>query len=354
MADTNTQNQDMIVSLETLSHFKTKQDLQNLEKFKLKDDSTDLKGAVRYDTAQVLTEQEKAQAKANLGITDNGGSGGSTVEGAVRHDVEQALDEDDKARARENIGTTDGTWESMPDKPFYKSGVSYEWNGDTEGKETLAGPGNAFILYRVSPDKILKDELTGCEYAHFFDGKESVVTIEEAAIFEGSNGSLVVLLDGQFPVIMVTAAAGTENIMGMDFDIPAEGIWFIYHTETEFTKYLRKDFTIKKIDREFLPDDITVELPEGIVTTDENGLIPASVLPSYVDDVVEGKLVNSGETLTGIFNTVDDEYITPESGKIYVDVNTGNIYRWSGSQYVRINPEEYKFATNADIDALFT
>jgi hypothetical protein len=53
-------------------------------------------------------------------------------------------------------------------------------------------------------------------------------------------------------------------------------------------------------------------------------LVPASQLPSYVDDVVEAP--NSlGLPTTGEF------------GKIYVTLNNGKIFRWSGSTYVEIS-----------------
>lgn len=71
----------------------------------------------------------------------------------------------------------------------------------------------------------------------------------------------------------------------------------------------------------------------------ENGKIPASQLPSYVDDVIEGYYhVNGGQ---GLFYS-STEYsegtvISAESGKIYVDLNTNKTYRYSGSQYVIIS-----------------
>ena len=54
-----------------------------------------------------------------------------------------------------------------------------------------------------------------------------------------------------------------------------------------------------------------------------NGKVPSSELPSYVDDVVEYP---------------DLESFPPEgeAGKIYVALDTGYIYRWSGSRYVMI------------------
>lgn len=55
------------------------------------------------------------------------------------------------------------------------------------------------------------------------------------------------------------------------------------------------------------------------------GTIPSSILPSYVDDVIE-------------CNNLDSFPITGETGKIYVDLSTNLTYRWSGTQYVEISP----------------
>ena len=54
------------------------------------------------------------------------------------------------------------------------------------------------------------------------------------------------------------------------------------------------------------------------------GTIPSSVLPSYVDDVLE---------YNGTSNFPD----TGETGKIYVDTSTNKTYRWGGSDYVEIS-----------------
>jgi len=62
----------------------------------------------------------------------------------------------------------------------------------------------------------------------------------------------------------------------------------------------------------------------GVATLDENGLVPASQLPSYVDDVIE---VANYEALPE----------AGEEGKIYVDLATGKTYRWGGSAYAEIS-----------------
>ena len=71
---------------------------------------------------------------------------------------------------------------------------------------------------------------------------------------------------------------------------------------------------------------------DGVATLDANGLVPSTQLPSYVDDVVE---VTMAADLASA--TKDGEAVTPEAGKIYVDLTSGKTYRWSGSMYVVIS-----------------
>ena len=63
-----------------------------------------------------------------------------------------------------------------------------------------------------------------------------------------------------------------------------------------------------------------------------SGKVPASQLPSYVDDVIEGYYYN------GAFYEEDTHttQITPEAGKIYIDLSSNIEYRWGGSEYVEI------------------
>ena len=62
----------------------------------------------------------------------------------------------------------------------------------------------------------------------------------------------------------------------------------------------------------------------GVATLDSGGKVPTSQLPSYVDDVKEYANLSSFPA-------------TGETDKLYLAIDTGNIYRWSGSQYVQIN-----------------
>ena len=62
----------------------------------------------------------------------------------------------------------------------------------------------------------------------------------------------------------------------------------------------------------------------GVATLGEDGKVPATQLPSFVDDVIE---VDSFDNLPEV----------GETGKIYVTKDTNLTYRWSGSQYVEIS-----------------
>ena len=63
--------------------------------------------------------------------------------------------------------------------------------------------------------------------------------------------------------------------------------------------------------------------PTNLVTTNSNGKIPESYLPSYVDDVIEGYYYNNKFYKESSHTTV----ITAESGKIYIDLATNKTYR---------------------------
>ena len=72
----------------------------------------------------------------------------------------------------------------------------------------------------------------------------------------------------------------------------------------------------------------------GLAELDENGKVPSSQLPSYVDDVIEGYYKEAD----GKFYE-ESTYVTEipgEAGKIYVDLSTEKSYRWSGSLFVFI------------------
>lgn len=83
--------------------------------------------------------------------------------------------------------------------------------------------------------------------------------------------------------------------------------------------------------------EIEIDDVNGLKTALENkadlvdGYVPSYQLPSYVDDVIEGQLVDNTQF------DVEGFIILPERGKIYVDTTTNLTYRWSGSIYVEVS-----------------
>ena len=93
-------------------------------------------------------------------------------------------------------------------------------------------------------------------------------------------------------------------------------------------KHSASDITSGTLSKDRLPN---------IPVSKLDGVIPSSNLPSYVDDCIEGYLSNSNfYTTKNADNTYSDK-ITGESGKIYVDIDTNKVYRWSGSAYIEIS-----------------
>lgn len=70
-------------------------------------------------------------------------------------------------------------------------------------------------------------------------------------------------------------------------------------------------------------DTTLMGVPLGVATLDADGKVPLVQIPPFFDDVLE-------------FNTFSAFPATGESGKFYIDLDTGDIFRWSGSVYVNV------------------
>lgn len=80
--------------------------------------------------------------------------------------------------------------------------------------------------------------------------------------------------------------------------------------------------------------------------------IKESLLPSYVDDVIEAYYDN-GDFYSDPTTHTSATKITPESGKIYVDITTNASYRWGGSTYVKIsNPVDVMVGASASANGV--
>lgn len=74
----------------------------------------------------------------------------------------------------------------------------------------------------------------------------------------------------------------------------------------------------------------------GLAKLDASGLVPSSILPSYVNDVLE---YSTGMMLPA----------TGETGKIYITLDTNESWRWSGSTYVKIADDTASGVAGGDL-----
>lgn len=262
-----------LIDLNGMLFFKSEQDKENLEKFIKKDDALNSLGAISYLVKQNLTEEQRAQARENIGVSESG-SGGSAEDEIVIVTTETVSFNED-----ETINIT----------------ISQE-------------TANIIANYNGKKPLYLRVDI-------------------------GEEGSILL-----------------PQTMGDSFGVVQSS----HITSVEFEGGL----------------SARLKMTETI-STDATGKVPLSYIPKltiqqlpdlgFYDDVIEGYLNPNDELFyKRYWDTTDiggnigyDELITGESGKIYLDLHTNNTYRWSGSVYVRINPDEYTIASNEQILALF-
>ena len=117
-----------------------------------------------------------------------------------------------------------------------------------------------------------------------------------------------------------------------DFYINPETVIIAEQSNSTYKLYLESGRVIQVTKEVF--DDVKVYEPVTLV----DGKIPSSVLPSYVDDVVE-------------YASASAFPATGEAGKIYVALDTNFTYRWSGSAYVRVNEVDLSnYYTKTQVD----
>ena len=96
-------------------------------------------------------------------------------------------------------------------------------------------------------------------------------------------------------------------------------------TTKHVTASERSSWNAKQNNLGFTPENASKKSKaNGYASLDANGKVPASELPSYVDDVIEATTLANLPT-------------TGETGKIYVTTNDNKTYRWSGTAYAEIS-----------------
>lgn len=226
------------------------------------------------------------------------------ITAAVPAVANQATMADKLTTARSLTASGDATWT-----------VNFDGSADATSVLTLAATG-----------------VTGGQYGNFtVDGKGRVTAARElvaadipslpgtkitSAISVDTSGNAATATAAQTAVALKTA----RNINGVAFDGTA-------------------DITINATDSVARIAASEKGVANGVATLDGSGVILASQLPSYVDDVIE---VDAFDQLPGQANAVGTNGVASK-GKIYVvNVAQGagvfktSIYRWSGSVYIEI------------------
>ena len=94
----------------------------------------------------------------------------------------------------------------------------------------------------------------------------------------------------------------------------------------------------------YTPQDAAAKAQaNGFASLDANALVPATQLPSYIDDVLEHANLAAFPA-------------TGETGKIYIDASTSKSWRWSGSTYAEIiaSPGTTDAVTEGSTNLYFT
>jgi hypothetical protein len=127
------------------------------------------------------------------------------------------------------------------------------------------------------------------------------------------------------PTIPATAAdIGLGNVPNVDATNPSTTVQDSTHryaTDAEIASWNAKQAALG-----FTPENSANKgQANGYASLDSGARIPANQLPSYVDEVIE-------------YATISALPSPGMSGIIYVTIDTGKVYRWSGSAYTEISP----------------
>lgn len=169
--------------------------------------------------------------------------------------------------------------------------------------------------------------------ANYIHTDNNYTTAEKNKLSGIATGAQVNVID-TIKVNNVTQAVTNKTV---DISVPTNtnelinGAGFITKDVNDLTYYTpTSELT------ELLGDKLDASLkgaPDGLAELDSNGKVPASQLPSFVDDIIEGYYHN------GKFyeDSAYTKEISGETGKIYVDLPANLTYRWSGTAYVLIS-----------------
>ena len=151
-------------------------------------------------------------------------------------------------------------------------------------------------------------------------------------IFKGSDGSVLLYshepYSGRLIVVGGDLLSGDILVTGLSYNDVNSQLSYKTADGITHTIYLGIEQKFDKSNVSQTTGDSTDKVMSQKAATDNfahlvDGKVPASQLPSYVDDVVE-------------YDSKNNFPEPGETGKIYVDTSTNLTYRWSGSTYIQV------------------
>ena len=162
----------------------------------------------------------------------------------------------------------------IKNRPFYKEGYSYEWDG-TAPDETKKVGGSEYYFYKISDSIMSTSDLVGAT-ATMQSGSSLLIT--EASIKTYGNGSFAYLWSNYELIFVCVEAGSFDTVLGKVELTP--GLWFL--NGGFYVAKLEKDAGIKQIDNEFIPkataiDDDNADLPvtAGLLKTELENVVTA-------------------------------------------------------------------------------
>jgi hypothetical protein len=191
---------------------------------------------------------------------------------------------------------------------------------DAQGRVTAASNGSADFTQSDARTSISVTDAGGDGSASY-NSSTGVITYtgpsasEARAHFSGGTG--ITITDGVVATTITQYSDSSARSAVSATDAGGEGS-FSYDSGTGVFTYTGPSFSGLEVTS-------AKNQNNGYAGLDAGGKVASAQLPSYVDDVVEA----------ANFASLPE---TGETGKIYVALDNGKIYRWSGSAYVEISP----------------
>lgn len=160
----------------------------------------------------------------------------------------------------------------IKNRPFYKEGYSYEWDGKATDETKKVG-GSEYYFYKISDSIMSTSDLVGAT-ATMQSG--SSLSITEASIKTYGNSSFAYRWSNYELIFVCVEAGSFSTILGTVELTP--GLWFL--NGGFYVAKLEKYAGIKQIDNEFIPkataiDDANADLPvtAGLLKTELDNAI---------------------------------------------------------------------------------